>query len=89
LAVSTTSFRRMTSMLLLHERVSFGRSKKAITITLAHLRGMAPRGTSDEFSWIRTFCQSANLECSGIKKKSIVLPQVGFKQVVGCIPRCL
>lgn len=49
-----------------------------------HDRGMLPVGISFEFSWIRTFCQSENLDCSIASLHPVLFEHVTFGQTEGC-----
>lgn len=48
---------------------------------------MLPVGISFEFSWIRTFCQSENLDCSIRSFHPVRFEQVRFGHTVGCSAR--
>jgi hypothetical protein len=48
-----------------------------------NLRGMLPVGISSEFSWIRTFCQSENLDCSMLSVQNDWFAHVGFWHISG------
>lgn len=45
---------------------------------------MLPVGISFEFSWILTFCQSENLDCSMASFQPVLLEHVIFGQTEGC-----
>jgi hypothetical protein len=47
-------------------------------------RGIEPVGISEAFSWMRTFCQSVNLDESIWSCHAVRLPHVGFGQRLGC-----
>ena len=51
------------------------------------LRGIDPVGISSEFSCIRTFCQSENLDCSMLRDQKDLFAQVGFWHMMGCSTR--
>lgn len=48
-----------------------------------HDRGIEPVGISFGFSWIRTFCQSENLDCSMMSFQAVRLAQVVFGHIAG------
>jgi hypothetical protein len=48
-----------------------------------YLRGIEPVGISFAFSWMRTFCQSENLDCSMLSCQAVRFEHVRFGQMVG------
>jgi hypothetical protein len=66
---------------------AFARSTTSARRITSRLRGIEPVGISFEFSWIRTFCQSENLDCSMLSFQAVRFEQVVFGQMEGCEKR--
>lgn len=63
--------------------ISSNHSIKKITINMAYLLGMLPRGNSACVSWIRTFWKSTNLEWSMSSWNLCLFWQTGLRQTFG------
>jgi len=61
-----------------HLSPAFARSTISERKITSNERGIDPVGISDGFSWIRTFCQSVNLDESIWSCHAMRLPHVGL-----------
>ena len=67
-----------------HLSPAFARSTSSDRRITSRDRGIEPVGISEGFSWMRTFCQSVNLEVSICSCHAMRLPQVGLGHKLGC-----